>query len=101
MDHYGGMLARRFETREVAGRTATFTFLNDDPVARCGRVEVVLHYHPGYWPETPWSVEPFGKTDNGGFWHYSGWQFAERPTREAFIETAVRMFEIAASQGEL
>ena len=76
------------------------TMTDAEFVARAGHARVELHHHPKLWPETPWSVEPF--VERGGkFHHWSGRQFAERPSPEEFVQVALAQLEALGRAGVL
>lgn len=85
---------------EFAGN-ALYWWLGETLHARCGGVDIVLHYHPQLFPETPWSVEIFGTKNQDEFFHYSGKQLAKRPTSEQFQAIARSFLEALQPQGDL
>lgn len=70
------------------------------PTARCGNVTIELHHHPTMFPEAPYLLEPFGRTLGGGFWHYSGKQFEERPTEPEIVLHSLKLLELLRKRGD-
>ena len=59
--------------------------------ATCSDVEVVVHHHPGYWPDEPYRVEVFYKPKIGIIAHGSGFGYPEPLTLEQSLEAVERM----------